>query len=57
MPAKELKQPCMECNDVEFEVTVRQRNLCKYETIYSPSNRDSLTFLALAISDLLAIKF
>ncbi|CAG8256063.1 unnamed protein product [Penicillium salamii] len=30
MPAKELKEPCMECKDAEFQITVRQRKLCNF---------------------------
>ncbi|KAJ5347603.1 uncharacterized protein N7506_000856 [Penicillium brevicompactum] len=29
MPVKELKQPCTNCKDAEFEITVRQKNLCQ----------------------------
>lgn len=54
MPVKELKQPCTNCKDAEFEITVRQKNLCQYATIYNPSNREILTSPGLATKASLA---
>lgn len=34
MPAKELANPCVDCNDAEFVVNVRSRHLCKYDLLY-----------------------
>lgn len=33
MPAKELNKTCMECKDAEVELTVRQRQLCRYAIV------------------------
>lgn len=53
MPAKELNQPCMECKDAESELTVRQKQLCRYVTIYNlrtPPSRPNQFLTATALS-------